>query len=579
MKKLVVIVCLGLLCAKAYAQKLGPEDTLVHTNRTFGPVNSLMHVMDGFSSSFFLQPQQISLAATDLLKPGFSSFSTADNSKKPFLFSALPHLGFGYGFGAQGSQVLRLDYEQLFAHNALLNLRYDRWQRTGFVRADDLRFSGLQIKLYQKGRAHEIQLAFDNASDDRQWSGGISDYSQLNAIALDLIPVLKEQSYTQKNSYNGTIDLRYRILGDSLRRLNLASYHAYNLQQRVYTEIGNLAVFYPQTFLNVDTCADTFRQVYLENRIGLNWQGPKLIAATLVGFKQRQWSDPSFNYDTLEVNWNNQLVYSDKIHSLKHDNAINLVGAGQGMHFNTTYKYAAKSSQLDFTIKHHYSHEWPQLMQRGYMSNLTQYAWSNPQKEKFQQLDAGIRYASKPLSIEFILSLADFASVYRFDPSNMNWSATAATSNGQLATMRTDLKYCIGPLNLSSTYQFLAQNNAQFLPKHRAAMSLLWTGGVFKDKRLKMAVEGQLSYQSKFQALVFLPFIESIDWFATQNAVLQNGYFNAQLNVALEVKTFRFFVNVANLGSFWNQPEISMVQGYAFAPMQIRIGLTWDFWN
>ena len=98
MKKLVVIVCLGLLCGKAYAQKLGPEDTLVHTNRTFGPVNSLMHVMDGFSSSFFLQPQQISLAATDLLKPGFSSFSTADNSKKPFLFSALPHLGFGYGF-------------------------------------------------------------------------------------------------------------------------------------------------------------------------------------------------------------------------------------------------------------------------------------------------------------------------------------------------------------------------------------------------------------------------------------------------------------------------------------------------
>ena len=146
------------------------------------------------------------------------------------------------------------------------------------------------------------------------------------------------------------------------------------------------------------------------------------------------------------------------------------------MHFNTTYKYAAKSSQLDFTIKHHYSHEWPQLLQRGYMSNLTQYAWSNPQKEKFQQLDAGIRYASKPLSIEFILSLADFASVYRFDPSNMNWSNAGSMSNGQLATMRTDVKYCIGPLNLSSTYQFLAQNNAQFLLSDQSS----WiTGQVF----------------------------------------------------------------------------------------------------
>ncbi len=579
MNKSLVFALFSFIFGKACAQLLGPEDTLLHTNRTFGTSNDLMHVMDGFSSTFFLQAQQNAPTAYDLLQPGLSSFSSANRSIKPFVFSALPHLGFGYGFGAQGSQILRLDYEQAFVHQALLNLRYDRWQRNGFVRADDLRFSGLQIKLHQKSRAHEVQVAFDNASDDRQWSGGIADYTQLNAIPLDLIPVLKEQSYTQKNSYNGTIDLRYRVLGDSIRRLNLASFHAYHLQQRVYHEIGNLSTYYPQTFFNADTCIDTFRQVYFENRLGFNWSVPKVNISSLLGVMQRQWSDTQYQYDTLEVSWNNQLTYLDNIHALKHDNAINIIGAGQGVHFNTSYTYANKVNPFGFSLKHNYRNEWPELLQRTYISNLTNYYWSNPQKEKFQQLEARMSYTLKALSLKLCLGLAQYNSIYRFDLSNMNWSTIGVATNGQFATIGTSVKYQIGPIQLHSNYRFLAQNSAQFLPKHSAAFTMQWNGGIFKDQRLKMAIEGQLSYQSKFQALVFLPFIESLDWNATQNSVFQTGFLNAQLNVALEVKTFRFFINAANLGSFWNQPTISIVQGYPFAPMQIRIGLTWDFWN
>lgn len=579
MNKLVVVALFIFYCGEVFSQELGPEDTLLHSSRTYGTTNELLHVMDGFSSSFFFQPQHSVINALDLLQPGLSSFSTAEKAVKPFLFSALPHLGFGFGFGAQGSQVLRLDYEQAFAHQTLLNLRYDRWQRTGFVRSDDLRFSGLQLKLYQKGRAHELQVTFDNASDDRQWSGGIADYTQLTTLALDLIPVLKEQSYTQKNSYNGSIDLRYRLLGDSIRRLNLASYHAYNFQQRIYNEIGNLAAYYPQTFLNADTCIDTFRQVYFDNRFGLNWSTPKLNISSLLGLKQRQWSDVQYQYDTLEVNWNNQLTYLHKKHAFKHDNAINIIGAGQGTHFNTSYAYCNKENPFGFTLKHNYRNEWPVLMQRTYLSNLTNYFWSNPQKEKFQQLEASLSYTLKALSFQLCVRLADYKSVYRFDLSNQNWSTTGLASNGQFATIRTNVKYQLGPVQFNSNYQFLAQNAAQFLPKHRAALALQWSGGIFKDQRLKVLLEGQLSYQSKFQALVFLPFIESLDWSAIQNTPEQNGYLNAQVNMALEVKTFRFFINVANLGSYWNQSAISMIQGYPFAPMQIRIGLTWDFWN
>ncbi|MFM8596498.1 MAG: putative porin [Flavobacteriales bacterium] len=579
MNKWLVFSLLSLLSCEVFAQRLGPTDTLNYSNRTFGSNNDLLHIMDGFSSSYFFQPQQTSPTAIDVLQPGLSCLSSANLSDKPMIFSALPHLGFGYGFGAQGSQVLRLDYEQSFDHHALLNLRYDRWQRIGFIRSDELRFSGLQMKLHQRGKAHEFQISFDNASDDRQWAGGIADYSQLGTIALDLIPILKTQSYTQKNKYTGQIDFRYKLVGDSIKGLSFASFHAYQFQQRIYNEIGNLALLYPQTFLNSDTCTDTFRQVYLENRIGLSWSGPSLSISSLIGIKQRQWQDPILNYDTLELNLNNQLSFQNALHNIKHENKINIVGAGQGVYFNSSYRFGDANSRLCYLLKHRLSNEWPTLIQRAYASNLTNYAWSEPQKENLHQMVASVEYRVQNCSIALDLSLAKYQSVYRFDMSTMNWNANAVGSSGKFASLNTQLKYQLGALKFNSSYQFLAQKSGQFLPKHKANLSVQWSRGVFKDQRLQMVLEGNVSYQSRFQALVFLPFIESLDWSATQNSMFQTGFVNAQLGVALEVKTFRFFMNVANLGSFWNEPALAVVQGYPFAPMQLRIGLTWDFWN
>ena len=577
MKQTLLLVLCTVFYFTAQAQQLGPQDTLRSVNRTFGPADSLLHIMDGFSSSFFIQAQQNTLNATDFLKPGFVAFAEAKRSVKPFLFSALPHLGFGYGFGAQGSQILRLDYEQAFSHHTLLNLRYDRWQRTGFMRADDLRFSGLQINLHQQGKAHEFQVSFSNASDDRQWSGGIADDSDLNSLALELIPVRKETARTQKNTYDASLQFRYRIFGDSLKRLNFASYHAVHLQQRLYQEQGNLALFYPQTFLNSDTCADTFRQQFIENRVGLNWTTPKFQVSSLLGLLQRQWSDPVLIYDTLEVNWNNELKYKSKQLHFSHENRVNIIGAAQGVRSQTKFNYTFAKTGLE--LQHQYSNEWPLLMQRGYMSNLTNYSWLSPQKERFQQLNAQLSFRLQNLYLGLNAGVAAFGNVYRFEQSSMLWTQFGLTSTGSFATASTQVRYQLGAFNLSTSYQYLAQNTAQFLPRHKASASLLWTGGVFKDKRLKMAIEGKIQYQSRFQALVYLPFIESLDWIATQSASAQNGFMNAQLGMALEVKTFRFFVNVANLGSFWNQETISIVQGYPFPPLQIRLGLTWDFWN
>jgi hypothetical protein len=587
MKYFLSFLLLTSLYSRIEAQLLAPIDTLKLETRTFGDLQALTQQMDGFGASFFFNPQQILPDATDFYQLGYTTFATPQTLLKPLTFSALPHLGFGYGFGAQGAQRIRVDYEQAFAHRVLFNLRYDRWQRTGFIRADDLRYSQLQLNLYQTGKRHEVLLHFGNVSDDRQWAGGLVSYTALGSIAMDLLPVVKESSRTQKNAYHTSLDFRYRLFGDSLRSVNLATQHQYQLQKRLYLEEGPLGTFYPQTYFSPDSCADVFDQQLLENRVGLQVQRPGLEWNSQIGLRQRLWSDALTQYDTLEVNWHNHLQLKRAAHYLAHQNEFNVSGAAQGWHANSTYRWAQKNRKV--AVEHRYANEWPLLLQRAYQSNLTNYFWSNPQKQFFQELSALGAYQNnaKTLSARIKMSLIQYKNAYRFDPLLMLWSTTAAASAGQLATLQTDISYTLpnnkktpsnGAWALGSKYKYLAQKDA-FLPKHQAALTLAWQGGVFKDKRLNMRVEGQLTYQSVSKTLVYLPFVESIDWGASQLGTMNAAYLNAQFNVALEVKTFRFFVNVANLGSYWNAAQLSTVQGYPLPTMQIRLGLTWDFWN
>ncbi|MEN9742890.1 MAG: hypothetical protein RLZZ65_695 [Bacteroidota bacterium] len=560
------------------AQELGPTDTLKGNDRVLGSSYQLMHSMDGFSQTFFIMPNSGGLQPQEVLHPENSFFASAPSQKKDFLFSALPHLGFAYGFGSGGSQKLRVDYEQAFAHQLLFNLRYDRWQRNGFLRADELRFSGLQLLLFQQGKKHQIQLAFENQSDDRQWSGGITQYSALSSLSLDLMPVNKERSSLQKNKYQLELNMNYRIIGDSVHYLALASEHIYQQKKRTYFEFADLNALYGQTYLNADTCADLFQESFLENNLGMKWKAAHWQLQSMLGIKQRAWSDPFLKYDTTEINLDNQLRLKWGSNQVAHQSRFNLTGAANGLKSITKYSYS--SANFDLELAHNYSNEWPMLMQRAYFSNLTQYAWLNPQKQLFQEISPKINIKINRIDLGFSAGYYSFASIYRFDLAAMQWSNSGVGASGHFYSLGTRLAYYANKnWKYLANYAYLKQENFQNFPTHTANVSVLWSGGVFKDKRLKLTLEAQAQYQSATRSLVFVPFMQTIDWGLSASSISYSGAVNAQLNAAIEVKTFRFFLNVANMGTYWLPKEWSSIAGYPIAGLQVRVGLTWDFWN
>ncbi|MFM8963710.1 MAG: hypothetical protein ACKOGD_07705 [Sphingomonadales bacterium] len=236
MRICVLVILFCCFYSKSNAQKSFTPDTLLAGQRALGNTDSLLQFMDGFAAPFFIGPQQVQPDTWALFKPGIAPLSSVSYATKKLLFSSLPHLGFAYGFGAQGTQRLRLDYEQQFAKRTLLNVRYDRYQRTGFIRSDDLRYSSLDIKVMQRSNRLTMMAVFSNFSNDRQWSNGVADWSAIFPGNTNLVPARKNEAFSFENAYKLRLENSYMLSSDSTSGFRIFSKHSYENKLRRYEE-------------------------------------------------------------------------------------------------------------------------------------------------------------------------------------------------------------------------------------------------------------------------------------------------------------------------------------------------------
>jgi hypothetical protein len=149
------------------------------------------------------------------------------------------------------------------------------------------------------------------------------------------------------------------------------------------------------------------------------------------------------------------------------------------------------------------------------------------------------------------------------------------TVNSLGATISSDFKY--KSLTISPNYSFHALPSSwKFFPNHVVKMRLLIERGVLKKRKLTsyFGVEPQLV--GGFSPLIIYP---SMDVFVMTNNTTQAAFIDLALFAGFELKGFKFFARAENLGYFWNNRMLQLAKGYPIPPMQIQIGITWDFWN
>lgn len=561
------------------AQLFVAPDTLRFSDRVLGPADSLLQFMDGFSSPFFVSPGQTQPSLWSVFKPGMAPLSTAVFSHQNLTFSALPHLGFAYGFGAQGSQRLRLDYQQLFAKHTLLNVRYDRYQQAGFIRASELRMSSLEVQVSNYGKRHQVLASFSNLSNDRQWSGGLANWSQIGLFSTELLPVVKANSYTFQSGYQAKLDAAYFLGSDSLQGLRVITRNTYRSQLRRYEETDSLELYYAQLNFYTDSCRDVFASQIWQHQVGLAYVQKKLLVSSALELRRMFWQDNQNSYDTIELNLANEAKFQFKEGLLKHNSTINFVGAGGGIHANTCFESKLPFGKIQ--IQHLFLRAWPELIQRTYFSNLTSYQVVQPQLQQSMLLD--VKYTTQFGPIQSYLALAYMRNqeVYRFSSQLMNWQLVGPQRAYQ-ATLDLVYKTKGWRFSTQTAYTNWQLSNQNILPPLTSELHVQWGGGVLKNKQLKLIAGAavQAMYGGAFSRMTYLPYLETLDWqvYGTTALYPVERILNAKAELLLEVKTFRFFVQATNMLGFID-PSASLYQGIPYPSMQIRIGLTWDFWN
>ena len=561
------------------AQLFVAPDTLRSSDRVIGPADSLLQFMDGFSSPFFISPGQTQPSLWSVFKPGLAPLSTAAFSHQNLTFSALPHLGFAYGFGAQGSQRLRLDYQQLFTKHTLLNVRYDRHQQAGFIRASELRMSSLEVQVAQYGKRHQVLASFSNLSNDRQWSGGLANWSQIGLVSAELLPVVKANAYTFQNGYQAKLDAAYLLGSDSLQGLRVITRNTYSSQLRRYEETDSLELYYTQLNFYTDSCRDVFATQIWQHQVGLAYVQKKLLLSSALELRRMFWQDNLFSFDTTELNLVNEAKYQFKAGLLKHNSTINFVGAGGGIHADTRFESKLPLGKLQ--IQHLFLRAWPELMQRTYYSNLTSYQVVQPQLQQSMLLNAKYTTQLGPIQTYLALMYMRNQKVYRFNSQQMNWQLVGPQSAYQ-ATLDLVYKTKRWRFSAQTAYTNWQLSNQNILPPLTSELHVQWGGGVLKNKQLKLVAGAavQAMYGGAFSRMTYLPYLETLDWqvYGTTALYPVDRILNAKAELLLEVKTFRFFVQATNMFGFID-PSASLYQGIPYPSMQIRIGLTWDFWN
>jgi hypothetical protein len=218
-------------------------------------------------------------------------------------------------------------------------------------------------------------------------------------------------------------------------------------------------------------------------------------------------------------------------------------------------------------------------MQRNYFSNNVQYQLNLPEK----QWNHSFRLASLKkfgkMQLEAAYQLLQFKQVYVFNQVAGTWRNDQVASDGFGQSIEFSANWTYKGFQMKPQYRWIRfTNGLNFQPQHQSSLHVQWKGGVFKAKKLRMLFATDVQYLSSFQQRTFIPQMGVFDLTQTNNPTMK-GFMNVSFTTALEVETFRFFVRVDNIGSFWVPSTTAFVTNYAFPSMQIKIGLTWDFWN
>lgn len=488
-------------------------------------------------------------------------------------YTSLPHIGFAYIFGSSGFQFAKFQYSQAFSNKWIINLDYKNQQTNGILRNSESRNQLVNLKISKQTKFLQSLLTADFSTQSYGWNGGIINDSLALDYSPDLIPVNKDDAMSTRKEVLLNWSNYLNILADSSQNSGIYFTTNFHSKNRRFLETGDLAAQYDSIYIDSFETNDHLQISNQSNDFGF------FAARKKWGFKvgalQSFWNYRNGNFyrDTLELDIKESFRYALQDLQIDQKFTLNLLGRGQGWKNELNAIKELKRSSIKASWK--MENSWPELFQRHYFSNNIQYQLSNYEFQFKNKLDLSYQISLNKNDISFNVGHIYLKNPYFFN--GITWSNTQIDQlnsiNGSVSAI---LK--IRSFTLSPSYSFYSLPSTwKFYPMHLVKLRFITERGVLKKRKLTsyFGVEPQLI--GAFNPLIIYP---SMDVFIfNSNQTSQKAFIDLALFAGFELKGFKFFARAENLGYFWNSRMLQLAKGYPIPPMQIQIGITWDFWN
>ncbi|XOV68117.1 MAG: putative porin [Fluviicola sp.] len=560
-------------------------DTVLFTERTGGIQDTFDIAGNPLPSSFDggrTLSTQAALAADQLFSDITNYRLNTLTRQDPMRYSSLPHLGFAYSFGSQGTQFLHLRYTQAFLYGFKLNLDYDRMTGAGLLRNSDFSSDNVRLRLQRDGLRYSVKLSGSFQSYKISHPGGVTTDSTINVdtllgIGLEFVPVQKSAN-SETRMATAELQNFVNFTSDSLNHLGLVTKHRFEIINRKYfetnTQLGTNIEGY--SMLNYDSLQtqDVWNHPSIKNGAGvyfLNKNTGFYIDGTI---DHRYWNswDVRDLRDTTEIDLSSELRFEWKRVSLKNSFRFNLIGGFNGWENRASAQYSSKKLQIN---GHAIFSSLPaEALQRFYYGNNYYYELNTINRQVWFKVGGNARFTIKDslLALEGGATSFSLPSVYTFDGSSWNLN----DSLGSTSSLRVGAHFQWNffhwrPAVVVSTDRY------NYLPTFQGYSRLYLKGRLFKAKKLAAIIGFDGSFNNGFSLRSYIPSMDAFTW---DNGVGMNpGVANLHFFASLGIDQFRFYARFENIGYFWNDRTIYEADGYPIAGTRIRVGISWDFFN
>ncbi|MFN4950397.1 MAG: putative porin [Flavobacteriales bacterium] len=494
-------------------------------------------------------------------------------SDQPLRFTALPLLGFAYAFGTQGSQHLKFSYAQAFKHGWLLNVHYTGHGANGFVRNNAWKQRDYRFDVAKLSERYQTKLSLEGLVDNRQFSGGIQIDSFAGSFPLPLLPVRKDSCSANVRIQRISMQQSFNFLKDSSRFFGLIHQSYLSSTKRLYAEQDTLAGLYNTIFFDSTSTLDRFELVSTLNRVGLSLSNKGFFVNAMLLGEYWRMRMAGFQHDTLELGFRSELNYQISSWKLGASVDHRLIGAFGSTRFELTAKgNIFKNQQL--RVSCFQGSVAPDVYQRFYYGNTLHFQLATPELQRLIQVNTSLNGTLFGIDYELQVKGLSTQGVYQFQ--NQQWDASTENSSKRLIQGAVSLSKSFRGFSVSPNVRYLVMENPVF-PSIITGASVGYNGFITKSKNLYLFSKVSYQFYNRYLPLSIVPMLSQVN--LTPTGTVDNSYHNLSATIGFKVKTFRFFVSGANLGSLWMNSAQPLYEHLPIPSWQLQVGLVWEFWN